>query len=96
MTNRASLFSMTSTHDQSRSRFGSPLVRALLVTAIAIVSLSAPMIARAAWYSGGVLVSNVCRAPSGAWWIYPPANAQPVGTYCTIPPTGEVGLVTPN
>ncbi len=52
--------------------------------------------ADAAWYFGGVLVSNVCRAPSGAVWYYPAAAAQPLGTVCTILPTGEAGVVTAN
>jgi anti-sigma factor RsiW len=52
--------------------------------------------ANAGWIVNGVLVSNVCRAPSGAWWRYPPAVAQPVGTSCTIPTTGEPGIVTEN
>jgi hypothetical protein len=50
--------------------------------------------AQAAWFSGGVLVSNVCRAPSGAWWVYPAYAAEPLGTACTIPATGEIGTVT--
>jgi hypothetical protein len=41
----------------------------------------------------GVLRSNVCIAPSGAVWVYPMYVAQPVGSYCTIPTTGELGRV---
>jgi hypothetical protein len=62
--------------------------------AIAAIAIASPALAQAAWYNGGVLVSNVCRAPSGAYWVYPAADAQPVGTACTIPPTGELGVVT--
>jgi len=53
-------------------------------------------LADAAWYQGGVLVSNVCRAPSGAYWVYPAYDAQAVGTSCSIPTTGELGVVTVN
>ena len=41
----------------------------------------------------GVWWNNLCRAPSGAWWLYPVANAQPVGTACRTLNTGEVGVV---
>jgi hypothetical protein len=41
-------------------------------------------------------VSNVCRAPSGSWWVYPAASAEPVGFDCRIPSTGEIGVVTAN
>lgn len=61
-----------------------------------IMALGYPATADAAWLVGSVWYSNVCRAPSGAYWVYPPANAQPVGTSCTIPATGEIGVVTAN
>ena len=53
--------------------------------------------ANAAWQRwDGIWVSNVCRAPSGAVWIYRPEAAQPVGTRCRIFSTGEPGIVTAN
>jgi hypothetical protein len=74
----------------------SPPVRVLAGVTLAIAAIAAPALAQAAWYDGGVLVSNVCRAPSGAYWVYPPVDAQPVGTSCSIPLTGELGTVTMN
>jgi hypothetical protein len=48
-----------------------------------------------AWQTpNGVWWNNICRAPSGAWWIYPVQAAQPVGTACRIYNTGELGVVT--
>jgi hypothetical protein len=41
----------------------------------------------------GEVVNNVCLAPSGAWWAYPPANAQRVGSSCTTLNSGELGTV---
>jgi hypothetical protein len=64
--------------------------------AFAITTLCAAH-ARAAWYVGGVLVSNICRADANPayYWVYPPQNAQPVGTMCTFP-DGTPGTVTAN
>jgi hypothetical protein len=62
----------------------------------AVAFAGVPTAADAAWLVGGVWVSNVCRAPSGSFWIYPAYAAAPVGSYCTIYSTGEVGTVTPN
>jgi hypothetical protein len=70
------------------------LISLVTITAITILTTGYP--ASAGWYVGGVFVSNMCRAPSGAWWLYPPIDAQPVGTFCTILGTGEGGVVTPN
>jgi hypothetical protein len=66
----------------------------LPITAIAIMAAGYPSAAIAGWYSNGILVNNMCRAPSGAWWQYPAKAAQPVGSPCTIPSTGEAGVVT--
>ena len=68
-------------------RTGLMIVAALTMTAMASA-------ADAAWLYNGVWVSNICRAPSGAYWVYPPAAAQPVGTGCQIYSTGEYGTVT--
>jgi len=68
------------------------LILAVLVTASVLTSIAD---AQPAWQDVyGVWWNNMCRAPSGAWWLYPIANAQPVGTACTIPSTGEAGVVT--
>ena len=61
----------------------------------ALMLLTVAGVANAAWFRNGVLVSNVCRAPSGAWTVYPAFRAQPVGTYCSVW-TGEIGVVTAN
>ena len=53
--------------------------------------------AQPAWQDiNGVWWSNVCRAPSGAWWVYPMREARPVGAPCRIYSTGEPGVVTMN
>jgi hypothetical protein len=45
------------------------------------------------WYVGGVLVSNVCTGNmTGAVWVYPVYQAQPVGSACRLP-SGEFGTV---
>lgn len=75
------------------------IMQALMgAAAIAAVAVGRPSVASAqpAWPFLGVLVSNMCRAPSGAWWLFPPQYAQPVGSGCTIPTTGEAGVVTDN
>jgi hypothetical protein len=72
------------------------LISVLTVTAIAILTGGYPSTARAAWNVNGIWVSNMCRAPSGSWWLYPPQAAQPVGSFCTIYSTGEGGVVTSN
>jgi hypothetical protein len=62
---------------------------------LAISAVSAPHAsAEPAWLVDGVWWNNMCRAGSGAWWLYPVQYAQPVGTSCTIASTGEVGVVT--
>jgi hypothetical protein len=71
-------------------------VKSLVKGAAIIALLVAAGAANAAWFQSGVLVSNVCRAPSGAYWVYPAQLAQPVGTACTIYSTGELGTVTAN
>jgi hypothetical protein len=67
---------------------------------VAATALAAgyPLLANAQppWIVNGVWVNNMCRAPSGAWWLYPPQNAQPVGSACAIPSTGESGVVAAN
>jgi hypothetical protein len=74
------------------------LITVLTLTAIAASAAGYPSIASAQpeWFANGVWFNNMCRAPSGNWWLYPPQNAQPVGSACAIPPTGEFGVVTPN
>jgi hypothetical protein len=68
------------------------LIFALLATASVLTPIAD---AQPAWQDiNGVWWNNMCRAPSGAWWLYPIANAQPIGTACTIPSTGEAGVVT--
>jgi hypothetical protein len=66
----------------------------LFAVAAAVTMLGLTGTASAAWYQYGVLVSNVCRAPSGAVWFYPIQSAQPVGSSCSIYSTGEYGIVT--
>jgi hypothetical protein len=68
----------------------------LIFALLATVSVFTPLAeAEPAWQDvNGVWWNNMCRAPSGAWWLYPVGNAQPVGTACTIPSTGEIGTVT--
>jgi hypothetical protein len=72
------------------------LITALALTAIAVLAAGYPSTASAQWLVNGIWVSNMCRAYSGNWFVYPPQNAQPVGTSCLIPPTGEYGVVTAN
>ena len=68
--------------------------KSILTIASAVALFVMTSTADAAWYRyDGVLISNVCRAPSGAFWIYPLYQAQPVGNVCRIP-TGEFGAVT--
>ena len=69
-------------------------VLTVIVTATLIAGYLTP--ASAGWYVNGILVSNMCRAPSGAWWVYPPPAAQAVGSPCAIYSTGEGGVVTAN
>ena len=73
-----------------------PLPTILVGLAIAMAAAGYATAAEAAWYVNGILVSNVCRAPSGAFWVYPAEFAQPVGTSCRIYATGELGIVTAN
>jgi hypothetical protein len=63
---------------------------------LATLSVLTPIAdAQPTWRDGsGVWWNNLCRAPSGAWWLYPIQDAQPVGSACTIPATGEAGVVT--
>ena len=64
---------------------------------LGLLSVGWPSVASAqpAWRDvNGVWWNNMCRAPSGAWWLYPVAAAQPVGSACTIYSTGEPGVVT--
>jgi hypothetical protein len=72
-------------------------IRTLFLT-VAVTALAAgyPLLANAQpqWLFNGVWINNMCRAPSGAWWLYPPPSAQPVGSPCVIPSTGEAGIVT--
>ncbi len=82
---------------EGRTSRGPKTLEALLIGSAAALALAGyATAANAAWMSNGVLVSNVCRAPSGAWWVYPAYAAQPVGTGCTIFSTGEFGTVTAN
>ncbi len=68
------------------------LISALLATSLVLTPIAE---AQPAWQDvNGVWWNNMCRAPSGAWWLYPIQNAQPIGTACTIPTTGEAGVVT--
>jgi hypothetical protein len=69
----------------------------IISSALLVASLFTYQEANAAWQRwDGAWVSNVCRAPSGAVWIYPSEAAAPVGTYCRIYSTGEPGIVTAN
>jgi hypothetical protein len=64
---------------------------------LVVLSFCCTLVANAepAWRDAdGVWWNNMCRASSGAWWLYPPEDAQPVGTTCRIPGTGELGVVT--
>ena len=70
--------------------------KTILAIVAAITMLGLAGTASAAWMQYGVLVSNVCRAPSGHFWVYPVQLAQPLGTACTIYSTGELGVVTAN
>jgi hypothetical protein len=72
------------------------LISVLTAAAMTILTAGYPSTASAAWWVNGILVSNMCRAPSGAWWVYPPPAAQPVGSPCAIYSTGESGVVTAN
>ena len=68
----------------------------LIFALVATLSVLTPMAdAQPAWQDvNGVWWNNMCRAPSGAWWLYPIRDAQPVGSACAIPTTGEAGVVT--
>lgn len=69
-------------------------IRAIRLTAL-LLCAGAAFSANAAWQRpDGVWISNVCRAPSGAFWVYPMYDAQPVGFACRIPTTGEFGVVS--
>jgi hypothetical protein len=72
----------------------SKLKKTVLI-AIAVLGTSAiTSVANAAWIDVyGNWVSNVCWATSGAYWVYPVAYAQPVGSMCRIASTGEYGRV---
>jgi hypothetical protein len=68
------------------------LIFALLATLSVLTPIAG---AEPAWQDANFIWwNNMCRAPSGAWWLYPIVDAQPVGTACSIPGTGEVGVVT--
>ncbi len=70
-------------------------LKTTVLIATAVLGTSAiTSVANAAWINAyGIWVSNVCWAPSGAYWIYPVAYAQPVGSMCRIASTGEYGTV---
>lgn len=78
--------------------------KALIVAggmALLLLGGTASLHAQPEWLVGDVWVNNMCRTPSGNWWLYPIANAQPVGTACSVPHYGpwgvwwEPGTVTP-
>jgi hypothetical protein len=68
------------------------LIAAFSVGVVSVVVFCSSS-AKAASLNGGVLVNNVCLAPSGAWWAYPAQSAQPVGTGCAIASTAQPGTV---
>jgi len=64
---------------------------------IGVAVAGVPRQAHAEWLYGGVWVSNICRADANPayYWVYPPADAEPVGDSCAFP-DGTPGTVTPN
>jgi hypothetical protein len=72
----------------------SKLKKTILIATAVLAASAITSVANAAWIDAyGNWVSNVCWAPSGAYWVYPVAYAQPVGSICRIASTGEYGVV---
>ena len=62
------------------------VVLILMLSLFSLTAFAAP------WWNGFIWVSSTCVAPSGNFWVYPPAWARPVGEPCRLP-SGEYGVV---